>query len=100
MKRARFVDEAREEFLAEVRYYTERQSGLGAEFVAEVEAAVRRALVFPLMGSVSASNTRKIIVKRFPFFVVYRPESDGIVIFAIAHHSREPNYWHERMQKR
>lgn len=100
MKRARFVAEARQEFLAEVAYYNEALSGLGERFATAVEAATVRALAFPLAGAPSASNTRRVIVKGFPFSLFYRPEHDGIVIFAVSHHSRRPAYWLNRAQGR
>lgn len=100
MKRARFVTAARLEFLAEVIYHNEAQPGLGERFTAAVEEATARALAFPLSGSPSRSNTRKIIVKGFPFSIFYRPESDGIVIFAVAHHARRPFDWQSRIRAR
>lgn len=96
MKRARFIAAARLEFLAEVIYHNEAQPGLGERFTAAVEEATARALAFPLSGSPSRANTRRVIVSGFRFSLVYRPETDGIVIFAVAHHSRRPFYWRSR----
>ena len=100
MKRARFIAAARLEFLAEVIYHNEAKPGLGARFTAAVEEAAARALAFPQSGSPSRANTRRVIVKGFRFFLVYRLEPDGIVIFAIAHHSRRPFYWRSRTRAR
>jgi len=69
-----------------------------ARFIAAVEDATARALVFPLAGSPSSSNTRRVIVNGFPFSIFYRPEPEGIVIFAVAHHARKPGYWRSRLQ--
>ncbi|MDE2180566.1 MAG: type II toxin-antitoxin system RelE/ParE family toxin [candidate division NC10 bacterium] len=96
MKRARFIAAARLEFLAEVIYHNEAQPGLGERFTAAVEGAAARALAFPLSGSPSRSNTRRMIVKGFCFSIFYRPEPNGIVIFAVAHHARRPFYWRSR----
>lgn len=100
MKRARFIAPARREFLAEVLYYNEKERGLAVRFAAAVEEAATRALTFPLTGSPASKNTRRVFVKNFPFAVVYRPDPDGIVIFALAHHSRRPEYWQPRVQDR
>jgi len=100
VKRARFIAAARLEFLAEVIYHNEAQPGLGERFTVAVEEAAARALAFPLSGSPSRSNTRRIFVKRFRFSLVYRAEPDGIVIFAVAHHSRRPFYWNSRTDAR
>jgi plasmid stabilization system protein ParE len=97
VKRASFVAAARREFLAEVIYYNKERPGLGERFAASVEEAAARAVAFPLAGSVATKNTRRVFLKDFPFAVVYRPDPDGIVIFALAHHSRRPGYWQSRV---
>ena len=96
MSRARFIAEARLEFLAEVIYYSEAETGLGTRFAAAVEEATARALAFPQAGSPGRCNTRRVLVNGFPFAVIYRPEPDGIVIFAVTHHARRPYYWQSR----
>lgn len=97
MTRAHFVAPARREFLLQVTYYNRKEAGLGARFSAAVEEATVRAVAFPLTGSPASRSTRRVFVRDFPFAVVYRSEPDGIVIFAIAHHSRRPEYWHSRV---
>ncbi|MDO8810578.1 MAG: type II toxin-antitoxin system RelE/ParE family toxin [Gallionella sp.] len=100
MKRARFVAEARQEFLAEVAYYNEAQLGLGTRFTKAAEEATARALAFPLSGTPSVSNTRRVFLKGFPFSLFYRQEDEGIVIFAASHNSRKPCYWVGRIHGR
>ena len=78
MKRARFVAPAREEFLADVAYYDQVQPGQGVRFAADVEEATARALAFPLSGSPATPTIRRVIIKNFPFSIVYRPEADGV----------------------
>lgn len=96
MKRARFIPAARLEFLSEITFHNEALAGLGERFTTAVEEAAARALAFPLSGSPSRGNTRRIVVKGFRFSLFYRPEPDGIVIFAVSHHSRHPFYWTSR----
>ena len=95
--RAKFIAPARREFLKEVVYYSEQESGLGAAFAQEVEEATARALAFPESGSPATKSTKRVFVKRFPFSVVYRPHREGIIVFAVAHHSRHPEYWVSRL---
>lgn len=97
MTRARFVAPARREFLRQVAYYNRNEARLGARFTAAVEEAMLRAVAFPLTGSPASKSTRRVFVKGFPFAVVYRPEGEGIVIFAVAHHARRPEYWQRRV---
>jgi plasmid stabilization system protein ParE len=100
VKRARFIAPARREFLAEIAYYNGKEPGLGARFAAAVEDATARAVAFPLTGSPASKNTRRVFIKDFPFALVYRPDENGITIFALAHHSRRPDYWQPRVQER
>lgn len=95
--KVRFIAPARRELLKEVVYYNEQEPGFGTAFPQEVEEAVARMLAFPEAGSPASKSTRKVFVNRFPFSVVYRPNNQGIVIFAIAHHSRRPEYWASRV---
>jgi toxin ParE1/3/4 len=96
VSQARFAGAARREFLAEVAYYREIQPALAERFTAAVEKAVERAVLFPFSGSPTFAGTRRILVKGFPFSVIYRPENDELYIVAIAHHSRKPGYWSDR----
>ena len=95
--RAKFIAPARREFLKEVVFYNEQEPGLGLVFAQEVEESTARALAFPEAGSPATKNTKLVFVKRFPFSVVYRPDREGIVVFAVAHHSRKPEYWAQRV---
>lgn len=98
MKLARFVAAARSEYLAEIAYYAKIDAALGARFATAVEEAAARGVSFPLTGSPAARGTRRVFVKDFPFTIVYRQMEDGIVVFAVAHHSRRPSYWRSRVQ--
>lgn len=91
MTRVRFAAPARREFLNEVAFYNGKELGLGSRFTAAVEEATIRATAFPLSGSRASANTRRVFVKDFPFAIVYRPDDSGIVVFAVAHHSRLPD---------
>jgi toxin ParE1/3/4 len=99
VKRARFAAPARREFLLQVAYYDTKEPGLGSRFTAAVEEATLRALAFPLTGSRASNSTRRVFVRDFPFAVVYREEGEGIVVLAIAHHARRPEYWRQRVPR-
>ena len=100
MSTARFLPAARLEFLVEIIYYNNVQAGLGARFANAIEEASARALAFPRVGAPTRGNARRIIVKDFPFSLVYREEPSGIVIFAVVHHAQRPYYWESRTRAR
>jgi len=96
--RVRFLPAAEIEFLKEVLYYSKARTGIGLRFQAEVQAAVSRAARHPLGGAPSFKETRSILVKRFPFSVVYRPSKQEVLVVAIAPHRKRPNYWASRVE--
>lgn len=42
-------------------------------------------------------DIRKCIVNKFPFNILYSIEGDYILVIAIAHHHRSPDYWIDRI---
>jgi toxin ParE1/3/4 len=92
-----FLPAARQELLAAVDHYEAVSSGLGEEFIAEVEHAVARVATFPDHGSPYFADTRRIVLRKFPFDVVYCELSHGLLVVAIAHHRRKPFDWRTRL---
>ena len=43
-------------------------------------------------------GTRRALLGRFPYFVVYRERSRKIEIIAVAHAKRRPGYWARRVK--
>ena len=95
--RVRLVALARSEFLQEVAYYEDIRKGLGKRFRTVVEAALLRTAESPLSGKPGVAGTLRILVKDFPFAIVYIPFEMEVVVFAIAHLSRRPGYWAGRI---
>jgi toxin ParE1/3/4 len=91
------LPEAREEFLAAVEYYEIALPGLGEEFIRDVESAVARIRSFPRHGSPGIGGTRRVVLGRFPFDVVYLEDAAEIVVVAVAHQRRSPSYWRDRL---
>ena len=97
MPRAEFHPAARREFDRAMDHYEAERRGLGHRFKSVVEAQVRRIERNVMTGFPSEFNTRTALLRRFPYRVVYREFSGRLVILAIAHFAREPEYWHSRI---
>ena len=65
-------------------------------FVTEVEHAIQRARQFPEAYGKVNDRLRHIGTHRFPYILVYEVRGDRILVWAIAHASREPGYWKGR----
>jgi plasmid stabilization system protein ParE len=92
-------DEAQCELNCSALYYAKRsEDGLGERFLAAVEAALVHARATPVLFRKFRGESRRVRVERFPYSVVYSYDgaSESIHVLAIAHSSREPDYWRAR----
>jgi hypothetical protein len=92
-----FHPRADAEFDEAVRYYEDCQSGLGLEFAEEVYAAIRRVSEYPDAWSAMSQHTRRCLVNRFPYGVIFQVKSGALHIIAIANLHRRPDYWRDRI---
>ena len=97
MKPVEFHPEAFAELEAAADYYERQVPGLARDLRKEIENAVKRIQSTPSRWSPYRKETRRILVRRFPYLVIYRELADKIVIVAVAHGSRRPGYWHDRI---
>lgn len=95
----RFHREASEEYLASVAFYEDEQSGLGWKFVQAVEAGIQTVLEQPERRRPFDGPMRRLLVETFPFHLIYGIQEDSVVFLAVAHCSREPGYWRERLDE-
>lgn len=95
-----FHKSAREELNKSVDYYRDCEIDLGYDFLEEVFAAIKRIQAYPEAWSPFSSKTRRCLVHRFPYFVVYRIINNEIQIVAIANSHQKPNYWQKRLKQK
>lgn len=91
-----FHPEAEEELDKAVAYYEECHPGLGLEFAKEVYTAIARIMIYPQACTPMTKRTRRSLINRFPFGLIYRMESDTLQIIAVANLHRRPGYWKKR----
>jgi len=97
MKPIIFLPEAEEEMNEAARYYKSRASGLGIDYLSEVERAVELIAESPKTWPKIEGELRRRLVRRFPFGILYYIETEKIVIVAVAHLQRRPGYWNKRI---
>ena len=78
-------------------FYETALIGLGCDFLDDVQRAVNRLSDYPHIGKSIDSDLRRILLNRFPFSLIYAVSEDGIVIVAVAHDGRAPEYWRSRL---
>jgi hypothetical protein len=72
-------------------------AGLGTEFAIEVRAALARIEEFPDAWQLLARRVRRYRLSRFPYGLVYTQLPSEIVLVAVMHLHRRPDYWKERL---
>jgi len=88
---------ADKEFDQAVQYYENCQAGLGIEFAEEVYAAIGRITRYPDAWSKMSRNTRRCLLNRFPYGVIFQLKSGMLRIISVANLHRRPGYWRDRV---
>jgi hypothetical protein len=97
MKPVKYHRLAEYELVESAKFYEARRDFLGDSLLDLVEEAVANIQSHPDWGTPGKFHTRSWKVRRFPFRLVYLEEPARIWIVAVAHLSRKPGYWLERL---
>lgn len=98
--RVRIEPDAEEELSAAAEWYEAHRPGLGREFVNAVDEALERIAALPHSGAPVRDvdvPVRRTLTKRFPYAVVFMLVADEVVVIAVAHMKRRPDYWLGRL---
>jgi len=74
-----------------------RAKGLGRRLLSEVRRTSARLAELPLLGPEIRPGVRKVPTRTFRYSLVYAIDDQGILIVALAHGSRRPDYWSGRL---
>jgi len=91
-----FHPEAIVEVAAALKWYQERSDAAAAAFLAELDRAVESIAEAPERWPQYLHETRRFLLHRFPFAIVYRWMAGGVEVVAVAHGRRRPGYWRGR----
>jgi plasmid stabilization system protein ParE len=85
MKSVEFHPEATAELDAAVGHYEQCAPGLGIDLRKDVEVAVQKIQAAPLRWLPYSKRTRRFLVRRFSYLVIFLELADKILIVAVAH---------------
>jgi plasmid stabilization system protein ParE len=88
-----------EERDATIWYRKESGDELALRFRRELKQVIHRIGKTPQQFPFVTAWEQKALLKVFPYAIIFEQLGDGIRINAIAHTSREPNYWQGRSNR-
>ena len=90
------------EIAAELHWYHAENPLLAERLWQDIQHAIRVISKYPAVGERVRrvrveGDIRRYPLRNFPYFVIYREHPDYLEIVALAHTSRNPNYWRSRV---
>ncbi len=97
MKNVSFHPDAEREMNSAAGYYELQQANLGRRFLVSIQNSINHILLDPCCYPIIDSNVRRSLIKNFPYGIIFMKKGSRLVIIAIMHLRRDPDYWKSRM---
>jgi len=88
---------AEREYLAALAWYRERSRTAAKRFAAAVREAIEKIGESPQRWPFYIGDFRKYALHQFPFSILYQELLTEVLVVAIAHGHRRPDYWKGRV---
>src|SRR5438552_13872856 len=98
--KSQFHDAADAELTEAVAYYDGKAFGLGDRFLGEIKTATRYIEQYPEIAPIIELGVRAKALSKFPYSLMYVVEPEELFIVAVAHQSKRPGYWADRIPER
>ena len=100
MRRLRNHPAAGRELAKAQQWYDKERTGLGRDLVLEVDRALAALTEghLPTLAHPEIREVRRVMLKRFPYWLVVLERPEEIVLVAVAHMRRRPDYWRRRLR--
>lgn len=92
-----FRPEAVVELLEARQWYEEQSPGLGSEFSRALDVAVAKVVRNPLAYACIEEDFRHLVLRRFPYSLIYVATAQQLLIVSCFHHRRKPGSWRNRV---
>ena len=94
----RLLEPAQVELDSAVGWYSEQAPGLGDAFLIEALKVLSLIERFPVAWHPLTPDIRRCRLKRFPYSVIYTMDAAELLVLAVAHQHRKPDYWGDRIR--
>jgi len=89
--------EAENDFKEAFSWYEDKRQGLGHDFLMQVDAGLKLIERNPKIYPPEYKGTRKHVIKRFQYKVVYLVEKERIIVLTVIHGKTSPNLIKKRI---
>lgn len=90
--------EAEDDLKETFSWYEAKRAGLGYDFLLQVDAGLNFIRRNPETHPIEYKGTRKHLIKRFPYKIIYLLlEKEKIIILAVVHGKRKPDLIKKRI---
>jgi toxin ParE1/3/4 len=96
-KRLEYHQGAISDVKSAVAWYRKRSPKAALDFIEELHRAAETIKEAPERWPQGKNNTRRFLLWRFPFSIIYSEQESLITVWAVAHGSRRPGYWTRRV---
>jgi toxin ParE1/3/4 len=96
-KRVEYHQGASADVKSAVAWYRQRSPKVALDFIEELHRAADIICEAPERWPIGKNNTRRFLLWRFPFAIIYSEQESVVTIWAVAHGSRRPEYWAGRL---
>jgi toxin ParE1/3/4 len=96
-KRLEYHQGATADVKSAIAWYRKRSPKAAFDFVEELQRATETIREAPERWPIGKNETRRFLLWRFPFAVIYSERESVITVWAVAHGSRRPEYWERRL---
>lgn len=94
----KYIPKVYEDLRGITKWYYQQRPGLNDEFLLSLEAAILFVKRSPFQFQEKILGTREILLRRFPFRIVYRIYESDIIVLGIFHTKRNPKLIWKRIK--
>jgi len=88
--------EAEDDLKEACSWYKDKRIGLEHDFLLQVDAGLNFIASNPNLHPIEYKGTRKHLIKRFPYKIIYLIENERIIVLAVIHGRRSPDLIRKR----
>ena len=93
----RLLESAQVELDDAIAWYASQAPGLGDAFLIETLKTLKLIEQYPKAWHPLTQQVRRCRLRRFPYSVIYAQEGSDLLVLAVAHQHRKPDYWRARL---